>query len=533
MQVSARALKLPRVTAMAACTIRERDWANVVTAHYQHPSAYVWSLQSKALGKHVLTPPSLDDSHSAAAVTAVAISPCGNTALVATEAGTIDAFNLQSGLHRAHYVRQLSATGETRTAVAGRAVGPAPPAMSTKTLLASMQRNEAAAAAAGAGAVRPAHDSGVVSVAVDACNRWMVSCGMDGFVRVWAYKQRTLQQQWSAGCALRHGALHAASGLLATSGDDLVIGVYDVVAGRRVRRLKGHTDRLTAVHWAADARWLLSASMDGTTRVWDIPAAQCLQVMHLGAPVTALSMSPCMDLLVTTHVGRVGLYLWANRPLYLGTAAAAAAAMGAAAAAGEAAVVDIRMPSVSDAVTHREEGMEEGAGGAVEVDEEHTTAVHEVEQMVAQLQGDGEAVDERGALPVAAGVVTLAKVPKSQWQSLMHLDTIKQRNKPILPPTKPQAAPFFLPTVGSVSGETVFDVAAAADQAGGGNHGSKLLRGDRSAAAVLSEFVRRLQQGAAQGDFALLTEHVRGLGPAALDVELQVAVAVTRLLFMG
>ena len=41
-------------------------------------------------------------------------------------------------------------------------------------------------------------------------------------------------------------------------------------------------------------------------------------------------------------------------------------------------MVDIRMPSVSDAVTHREEGTEEGAGGAVEVDDEHHTAVHEV-----------------------------------------------------------------------------------------------------------------------------------------------------------
>ena len=92
--------------------------------------------------------------------------------------------------------------------------------------------------------------------------------------------------------------------------------------------------------------------------------------------------------------------------------------------------------------------------------------------MVAHLQGGGgdgttEAGDERGALPVAAGAVTLSKLPKSQWQSLMHLDTIKQRNKPIAPPTKPQAAPFFLPTVGSVSGETVFDVAAAADDAAG------------------------------------------------------------------
>jgi hypothetical protein len=84
---------------------------------------------------------------------------------VATEAGTIDAFNLQSGLHRGSFSRF-----ET---VGGSRVGPAPPAMATKTLLAAMQRNEAEAQA-GAGATRPAHDSGVVKVAVDACNKWMV-----------------------------------------------------------------------------------------------------------------------------------------------------------------------------------------------------------------------------------------------------------------------------------------------------------------------------------------------------------------------
>lgn len=45
-----------------------------------------------------------------------------------------------------------------------------------------------------------------------------------------------------------------------------------------VRRFKGHKDRVTGVVISQDARWLLSSSMDGTVRVWDIPAACCLQV---------------------------------------------------------------------------------------------------------------------------------------------------------------------------------------------------------------------------------------------------------------
>jgi len=57
-----------------------------------------------------------------------------------------------------------------------------------------------------------------------------------------------------------------------------VCGRYDVEAVRMVRRFKGHRDRVTGVVISQDARWLLSSSMDGTVRVWDIPAASCLQV---------------------------------------------------------------------------------------------------------------------------------------------------------------------------------------------------------------------------------------------------------------
>lgn len=44
-----------------------------------------------------------------------------------------------------------------------------------------------------------------------------------------------------------------------------------------------HSDRLTDVAISSDCRWLLTAGMDCTLRVWDIPASQCLQVRPGGA----------------------------------------------------------------------------------------------------------------------------------------------------------------------------------------------------------------------------------------------------------
>lgn len=50
-------VKLGRVVGLDACTVRERDWANVITAHEGDPTAYVWRLAHFTLGEHELSPP--------------------------------------------------------------------------------------------------------------------------------------------------------------------------------------------------------------------------------------------------------------------------------------------------------------------------------------------------------------------------------------------------------------------------------------------------------------------------------------------
>lgn len=60
--------------------------------------------------------------------------------------------------------------------------------------------------------------------------------------------------------------------------------------------------------------------------------------------------------------------------------------------------------------------------------------------------------------PLTPGLVTLSMLPRTQWQTLANLDIIKARNKPIKPPEKPEAAPFFMPTVPGVSQDLVFQL---------------------------------------------------------------------------
>jgi len=56
--------------------------------------------------------------------------------------------------------------------------------------------------------------------------------------------------------------------------------------------------------------------------------------------------------------------------------------------------------------------------------------------------------------PLAPALVTLSMLPRPQWQTLAHLDAIQARSRPQQPVQKPEAAPFFLPTVAGVTGRS-------------------------------------------------------------------------------
>ncbi|KAJ4810553.1 Transducin family protein / WD-40 repeat family protein [Rhynchospora pubera] len=439
-------IKLKPVIAFDCAEIRERDWCNVVTCHMDTSRAYVWRLQNFVLGEHILKPSSVHQT----AIKACAISACGNFAVIGTEGGWIERFNLQSGLSRGNYVDKSS---ESLTA----------------------------------------HDGEVVGIACDATNSLLISAGYHGDVKVWDFKAREVKSRWDVEQSTTKIVFHRPNGLLAIVADDMVIRVYDVVGQRMVRKFEGHTDRITDACFSEDGKWLLSSSMDGTLRIWDVILARQIDAMKMDVAVTALSLSPAMDILATSHVDQNGVYLWVNQAMFCGSTN-----LNNYANSGH--VRNVKLPQLSS---------KEAYDG--EQNDKDSTNQHDIrkEQPMFAL------LDHQ--IP---NLVTLSLLPRSQWQSLTNIDIIKARNKPVEPPKKPEKAPFFLPSIPSLSGEITFktDTDASTEvrdvKSNGQTNGTKKID-------LSSQFVKLLQKFAEENNFSEFTKYLKGLSPSSLDMELR------------
>lgn len=441
LRVKEEEIKLKPVIAFDFAEIRERDWCNVVTCHIDTPNAYVWRLQNFVIGEHVLTP----STESRTPVKACTISACGNFAVLGTEGGWIERFNLQSGVSRGSYVD----ISETRSC---------------------------------------AHDGEVVGVACDATNSIMISAGYHGDVKVWDFKCRDVKSRWEVGHSVIKIVYHRINGLLATVADDMVLRLYDVIALRMVRKFEGHGDRVTDLCFSEDGKWLISSSMDGSLRIWDIILARQIDAICVDVPITAVSLSPAMDILATSHVDQNGVYLWVNQAMFSGSSNVESYSSGKK-------VRSVQMPAVS---SRSEEDSPPDSDNQYQT--MSSLSVPLVDHQIPNL-------------------VTLSLLPRSQWQSLSNLDIIKLRNKPIEPPKKPEKAPFFLPSTPSLSGEIQFKLNAVTNGDNDETKSQKLR--DTKLSDLSSHFIVLLQSCADTRDYSAFTDYIKGLSPSTLDMELR------------
>ncbi|XP_010681761.2 U3 small nucleolar RNA-associated protein 21 homolog [Beta vulgaris subsp. vulgaris] len=444
LRVKAEEIKLKPVVAFDCAEIRERDWCNVVTCHMDTTKAYVWRLQNFVLGEHILNP----SDENQTPIKACTISACGNFAVLGTAGGWIERFNLQSGLSRGSYLDK----SERRSC---------------------------------------GHDGEVVGVACDSTNTLMISAGYHGDIKVWNFRGRELKSRWEVGYPVVKIVYHRPNGLLATVADDLVIRIYDVVALRMVRKFEGHKDRVTDMCFSEDGKWLLSSSMDGTLRIWDVILARQIDAIQVDVAITALSLSPNMDVLATTHVDQNGVYLWVNQAMFTGSSSIDSYASGKD-------ILHVKLPSISAAEGNKGTDVEEGDTKNSLVQESST--VPKFDQTMPDL-------------------ITLSLLPKTQWQSLINLDVIKVRNKPIEPPKKPENAPFFLPSIPSLSGDIMFKASEVANEElkdGDTEHNL-----DYTTGLPPSPFVQVLQSAVESKNFSAFTHYIKGLSPSSLDMELR------------
>lgn len=399
------ALKLPSIVDFDAAALREREWANLVSCHAGSALVSTWHTSRRALGKLVLSSPA---GERAGAATAVCASRCGNYAIVGTASGRIDKFNLQSGMHRGRFGGEAEA-GDAR----------------------------AVDAAGHRGAVR--------GLAIDGSQRYLISAGHDGTVRLWELHSRAHVATLLAESAVARLCAATDSALVAAACDDARIRVFDVRARTLVRQLDGHTRAITDLAFTPDGRCLLSAGLDGSLRLVDIPTARLVAWHSVSRPVTSLAWSPRGEFLATTHAGCVAVCVWANRALFSNLALDAAVDR----------PTQLPLPAGALGDDDDEGAEEDGADGGADGAGREGRALGGAEErsLAAAAARAAEEAASRDALrrlarpaQLADALPTLSGVPAVQWRSLHALEQIQERNKPEKPPEAPPETPFFLAT---------------------------------------------------------------------------------------
>ncbi|KDN39399.1 WD40 repeat-like protein [Tilletiaria anomala UBC 951] len=479
LSVDITSLKLPPMTSLAFSMTRSRDWDDVITTHAGIQHARTWTVRDKRMSKHALA--AVPDKTAAAAEARVGcVTACGNFGLVGTSLGKVECYNMQSGIHRRTY--------DTR-AIDGAALQRA-------RMLPPGKKRAAAEEAA-----RIGRGNRVTGVASDARNRICVAATLEGTLHFFDFYTTDLIATLPLESSPSTVYLHQDSNLLAVACDDLTVLLVDIETRRVVREFSGFRGRVLDLCISSDARWLITTSMDSVVRTFDIPTATLVDTFKTPSVATSLSMSPSLDFLATAHVDSIGVYLWANKAQFSSVALRGLDEL-AEVADGDAEGV-VSMPSLQG---------DSGAQELVADEEAEGVDVMQIYTSPPQLFADQNNRSTEGAL------TTLSTMPRSRWLTLINLDIIKKRDKPVEPPKQPEKAPFFLPQVAGTTFE--FDTNAKQPAANKkGKEGARLLSG--ADLSFESDFVKRLQKANQANDASSFFYYVHALTPPALDAEIR------------
>lgn len=318
------------------------------------------------------------------------MSQCGTFALIGSTGGSIDMFNMQSGSHRLSFPsRGMNVKGNRGS--------------SHSVALGNSAR----------------HAKAVTGLWIDGLNQTVISCSLDGKVKVsyrandismnalsngtsgqfWGFLTGSLVDEldWHPMASVTGLRYSSASELVAFSCDDLSIRVVDIETRKVVREFWGCVGQINDFTFSADGRWIIAASMDSIIRVWDMPTGHLIDLFRVPTTCTSLSMAPTGEFLATSHANGIGVNLWSNRSVFMPVSTRNM---------DENDVADMVIPTVSG-----EHGTDAVEAAFVDAPEQFESA--------GPILSNGQ---------LSRDMMTLSIVPRNKWQALINLDLIKVIN---------------------------------------------------------------------------------------------------------
>lgn len=157
------------------------------------------------------------------------------------------------------------------------------------------------------------YTNAVNSLALNATGQTLVSGNADGVLNLWLLPtQRLIQVLAGHSGSVQTVAFHPDGSLLASGGGDSILRLWTLADGqlRGRQTLRGHSASILHLCFSPSGHWLASSSADQTVRIWETQTGNCLRVLRGHThPVQAISFSPDGEWLLSgSDDGRV--YRW-------------------------------------------------------------------------------------------------------------------------------------------------------------------------------------------------------------------------------
>ena len=471
-------LRLPPVLDFESSPAKEQRWSNIVTCHDNDAAAYAWSFSRKALDRRRLLK---NDKNNLSACTCVSLSACGNFVVLGFADGSIEKFNMQSSFFRGAFPapsskRKATGGGAGIQSTSSSSSSKKPKHefnflnhenssnnnnnKSKKNKKKSSAGSESGFDPKESGSAGKAHEGAVVGVAVDGMNRVLVSVGADAKVHFWHFSSHQLLSTIELDSPVYRLTFHKGSDLLAVVTEDLRIRVIDLHTSRVVRKFGNVPAGVTDLLFSPDGKWLVVSAMDATVRVFDLASGLLLDWFRFSSPATSLSFSPKSEFLLSTHSGHLGLFIWVNRSYFSSVYSSGPPSNPGALALPVAGSTDLlqqnqqqQLSLQTQALDSKQQQDEEDSSAS---DSDRTDSENSEDSDDSDSSDSNDATDPFGLVGFSSdslndstksNLISLSGLPKSRWVNLTQLEQIKQRNKPIEAPKKPDNAPFFLASV--------------------------------------------------------------------------------------
>lgn len=113
--------------------------------------------------------------------------------------------------------------------------------------------------------------------------RILMSTSWDGTTRLWDIGTGLMTKKFRSRGAVHAAIFSADEKQVYTAGADRTIDVWDIASSKVVRTFQGHNAEITSLLFSPDNRMLISHSVDGVTKFWDLATGkEFFEHIHLG-----------------------------------------------------------------------------------------------------------------------------------------------------------------------------------------------------------------------------------------------------------